>query len=283
MLADVGVVLAGELAVGLLDLVLRRAARARRGSRSSPCISSPRSTRVQCEWAASAAAGGGATTPSHGVISVSVVACRVTWPIAKRSLHARGRGRGRTRRRGGRRASPGARSARPRSCRWPRRAGRGRRRRRAAPRARRGRHRGRSSVGTPSNMRCRESRNKPQVPSRMTSAIARLADRVEPGPAEPERRARRRRRRRPRPPRRRPCAGRRRATFRSSWLPRRKSSAVRAVDDDADRGDDHHRVGRRSAPAPRSRPIAAQASEPIATSSSSELANAARIDARFQP
>ena len=36
-------------------------------------------------------------------------------------------------------------------------------------------------------------------------------------------------------------------------------------------------------PAPRARPIAAQASEPIATSSSSELANAARIDARFQP
>ena len=31
------------------------------------------------------------------------------------------------------------------------------------------------------------------------------------------------------------------------------------------------------------RPIAAQASEPIATKSSSELANAARIDARFQP
>ena len=32
-----------------------------------------------------------------------------------------------------------------------------------------------------------------------------------------------------------------------------------------------------------SRPMAAQASEPIATSNSSELANAARIDARFQP
>ena len=50
--------------------------------------------RPQCECAGTGVRAG-ATTPSHGVISVSVVACSVTWPIDRGVLVApNGRGRG---------------------------------------------------------------------------------------------------------------------------------------------------------------------------------------------
>ena len=70
--------------------------------------------------------------------------------------------------------------------------------------------------------------------------------------------------------------------FRSSWRPRRKSSAVAPLTTmpiAATAITVPAAIGAGAA----SRPIAAHASEPIATSSSSELANAARIEARFQP
>src|SRR5436190_1236160 len=84
-LADVGVVLASELAVRLLDVVLRRAARHAQGLVVVLVLGRHVQIPRQCKWPAGTATGAGETTPSHGVISVSVAACKVTCPIAKRS------------------------------------------------------------------------------------------------------------------------------------------------------------------------------------------------------